>query len=163
LIAGDFNFHFDVQDSPGLRKMLDLIDTFGLSQDVNEPTHSKGHCIDWLLHRPLDDVVSSCSVSHELTSDHFCVVFDLNVAPPLSMPIIQKRRSLRAIDRDAFRVDLGAALSSSLCSSVEELDCTLHDLLDKHAPVSCHKIRAGGLEPWYASVSKELREAKKAR
>ena len=88
--------------------MIDLLNTFGLIQSVNQPTHKRGHIIDWTVHGPQDGVVKSVRVSHELTSDHFCVVTELAVSPPVPPSSFTEVRSLRAMDRDAFRSDLEA-------------------------------------------------------
>ena len=86
VIVGDFNFHFDNLCHPSTSKMIDLLNTFGLIQSVNQPTHKHGHIIDWTVYRPHDVVVKSVRVSHELISDHFCVVTELAVSPPPPPP-----------------------------------------------------------------------------
>ena len=143
--------------------MIDLLNTFGLIQSVNQPTHKRGHIIDWTVHRPQDGVVKSVRVSHELISDHFCVVTELAVSPPVPPPSFTEVRSLRAMDRDAFRSDLEASVSPALCPTFDQLNSVLKNVLDRHAPFTRRAVRTGRSAPWYASIRGELREAKKER
>jgi hypothetical protein len=46
---------------------------------------------------------------------------------------------------------------------MDQLDTTLRTVLDRHAPVARREVRAGRLEPWYADVKAELKEAKRDR
>ena len=99
VVLGDINFHFDQPQHPSTAKMIELLDQFSLSQSVTEPTHNRGHIIDWIMHRPQDGVVRSTLVTQELTSDHFCVVCDLSVAAPPPPPMFMEVRSLRTVLR----------------------------------------------------------------
>ena len=51
---------------------------FDLMQTVDKPTHRCGHILDWILHRRNDDILRTTHVSHQLTSDHFTIVCDLD-------------------------------------------------------------------------------------
>ena len=163
IVLGDINFHFDQPQHPSTAKMIELLDQFSLSQSVTEPTHNRGHIIDWIMYRPQDGVVRSTSVTQELSSDHFCVVCDLSVAAPPPPPMFREVRSLRTIDRDAFKQELADKATPELCPTMIQLDSTLHAVLDRHAPVARKKVKATRSAPWYKSVKDELSEAKKHR
>ena len=49
VIGGDFNFHVDVPDDPHAQKLLDIIDSFSLTQTVCGPTHKGGHTLDLII------------------------------------------------------------------------------------------------------------------
>ena len=157
VIVGDFNFHFDNRCHPSTSKMIHLLNTFGLIQSVNQPTHKRGHIIDWTVHRPQDGVIKSVRVSYELISDHFCVVTELAVSPPVPPPSFTEVRSLRAMDRDAFRSDLEACVSPALCPTFDQLNSVLKSVLDRHAPFTRRAVRTGRSAPCYASIRGELR------
>ena len=70
-LLGDFNFHIDRPTDQHVSKILDLFHIFNLVQSVNLPTHTHGHILDWIIHRPDDKILLYSSVSNELTSDHF--------------------------------------------------------------------------------------------
>jgi len=48
VVTGDLNIHLDVVDDRDTRRLAELLDTFGLSQLVSEPTHR-----DVILSTPL--------------------------------------------------------------------------------------------------------------
>ena len=48
LITGDFNIHMDVADDPDAIRMRGLLESTGLKQHVNIPTHISGHILDLL-------------------------------------------------------------------------------------------------------------------
>ena len=86
LVLGDFNVHYDNPLNPTTSKVMDLLTTFNLTQAVSQPTHNKGHILDWLLHTSDDHLAQSTSVSHSIASDNACVICHLNIAVPPSRP-----------------------------------------------------------------------------
>ena len=139
IILGDHNFWFDKPLKPNKAKMLDLLDVFNLSQSVKEPTHIKGHILDWVIFNPdtNTNVLLSTSVSHDLSSDHYAVCLDLNVDVPAPVPVYKELRSLRSIDKSARHSGtISGLVSSSLSSTADQLYSSLRATLDRHAPVS---------------------------
>ena len=57
-ITGDFNFHVDNPDKSYAKELLSLLDTFGLTQHVQEPNHSCGHTLDLVVSRGINISVS---------------------------------------------------------------------------------------------------------
>ena len=163
VIVGDVNFHFDNQSNPNTAKLIDILDNYSFSQSVNEPTQDSGHILDWIMFRPLDRILQSTAVTHALTSDHFCVVCDLNVTVPSALAVFREGRNLRRLDLVAFKEDLRSAVSPSSCPTVEQLNTTLHSVLDKHAPVGRMRVRSSKSAPWYPAISDDLRAAKRQR
>ena len=98
IILGDFNLHFDQPNSPDVSKILDSIQMFDLMQTVDKPTHRCGHILDWILHRRDDDILRTTHVSHQLTSDHFFIVCDLDLFVPSPPPTFMCKRKLSPID-----------------------------------------------------------------
>ena len=45
-MTGDFNIHLDVVDDRDMRRLAQLLDTFGLSQLVSVPTYRDGHTLN---------------------------------------------------------------------------------------------------------------------
>ena len=122
IVLGDFNVHYDKPLNPTTSRVMDLLTTFNLTQAVSQPTHDKGHILDWLLHTSDDHLVQSNSVSHSIASDHACVICHLNIAVPPSRPTYVMTRNIRAIDRAALKADLAARLSHLPCPSADDLD-----------------------------------------
>ena len=77
ILLGDFNIHwYSVADSER-QKLSSLLDSFGLCQHVEGPTHTGGHTLDLVISRTVDDLVSLCTVS-DFISDHNAVLLTLN-------------------------------------------------------------------------------------
>ena len=136
IILGDFNFHFDCPSKPNTSKLLDSINVFNLKQSVNQPTHKLGHILDWFLYRPDDNILQSTLVSHELASDHLCIVCHLDVSVPNPPPLFATKRNLRMINRAKFMHDIQENLTTFLHPTAEQLDNCLRSLLEKHAPAT---------------------------
>ena len=162
IILGDMNFHFDQPTKTYESKIINLLDDFGYSQSVTEPTHKKGHIIDWIMHRPTENLIRSTNVSNILVSDHNCVVVEINASsPPESSKFIETRK-IRSMDREAFGRDL-STISPENCQSVEALDSALVACLDKHAPLVQKGIRTKRDDPWYPNIKEQLVDAKQKR
>ena len=46
LLLGDFNIHLDKQDLPDTIIFQDFMDSFGLMNQINQPTHTSNHMLD---------------------------------------------------------------------------------------------------------------------
>ena len=161
LIMGDFNFHFDNPTQLYMAKVLDIISSFGLCQLVSEPTHTRGHSVDWVVYREEDDLLKLTSVDHNLSSDHFRVSCSLNLSkPPIPRAYRQVCR-LASLDMAAFKISLQAGMPSE--PKADELFHVLRSTLDKHAPVARRLVSDRPHSPWYNSVGPELFKAKRER
>ncbi len=105
LVIGDFNFHVERADNALAQSFLGLMEAFGLTQCVASPTHIKGHTLDLVFTRDVDNFVSQTCVS-SLISDHYAVQCCLAVRTP-KWPIGRALfRSFKSIDSDLFTADL---------------------------------------------------------
>ena len=50
LILVDFNIHVCCPPQTFVSDFMDILESFNLTQAVQEPTHSKGHILDLILH-----------------------------------------------------------------------------------------------------------------
>ena len=111
-ILGDFNLHFEQPNSPDVSKFLESIKIFDLMQTVDKPTHRCGYILDWILHRRKDEILQTTHVSHQLTSDHFTIVCDLDLVVPSPPPTFTFRRKLTSIDNCILIQDIKQCLDS---------------------------------------------------
>ena len=58
--------------------MVDLLNTFGLSQHVNDATHTIEHTLDWIISRSDSQIVSQCVID-EFISDHCAIKAFLSI------------------------------------------------------------------------------------
>ena len=70
LIAGDFNIHVDVPGNAESVCLKELLESMGLQQHVNEPTHESGHTLDLIITRQCDSLLANIPVTDCLFSDH---------------------------------------------------------------------------------------------
>ena len=56
LITGGFNIHVVSPDDPDCVRFLDLLESMGLQQHVDVPTHKSGHTLDPIITRRADTV-----------------------------------------------------------------------------------------------------------
>ena len=74
-------------------KLMDMIESLGLIQHVEEPTHIFGHTLDLVITRLSDDVVRDSPRVDSYISDHGVVLFKLNsVKPSLSVKTVSYRK-----------------------------------------------------------------------
>lgn len=82
LITGDFNIHVDVLGNLDGASLLELLESLGLQQHVDKPTHESGHTLDLIITRQCDSVLTSVPLTDYLFSDHFSLICDLKVRKP---------------------------------------------------------------------------------
>ena len=78
LIVGDFNIHVDKPEDRSAKELCCVLENFGLSHHVNQPTNNKGHTLDLLISKGLD--ISNLSVSDVGLSDHSCLFFGSTIS-----------------------------------------------------------------------------------
>jgi len=108
MIVGDFNIHVDDPTDTHAGKLLDVLTSHSLQQNVKSPTHRHGHTLDLVITRD-DQAVKVLPVDPPLLSDHSFVVVDCSrLASPDAPSSTSKRyvRNWRTLDVDAFVSDL---------------------------------------------------------
>ena len=68
VLVGDFNIHVDNLTDGCAKELLNILDNFGLSQHVTEPTHNRGHILDLIISKGLN--ISEVVVNDVALSDH---------------------------------------------------------------------------------------------
>ena len=160
---GDLNVHFDRPDDHVTAKVLQLLQTFDLSQAVDVPTHRWGHTLDLIIYREGDGLLQSFSACHALSSDHTAVMCHVDVNKPPHHPVFQTIRNLRQIDRSQFRADDAATLTNRPPTSADDFNSTLHAVLDNHAPATRCEVIQRQSSPWYSTIAPELHSLKQER
>ncbi|RDD63992.1 hypothetical protein DU478_22555, partial [Thalassococcus profundi] len=102
IITGDLNVHVDNVCDRNAKELCAVLETFGLTQHVSEPSHSRGHTLDLLITKGVN--ISNVSVLDVGLSDHFCVFFDLSVSPtPAVGPAVVRRRHINDSTEAQFK------------------------------------------------------------
>ena len=130
VILGDFNIHFDSPANSLTSKTLEIITTFDIVQGVQAPTHRCGHIIDWVLYGANEQLISPCSVGHNVSPDHLPVLCHLEVARPQRQPVFREVGNIKGINRDDSREDVAAIVDTQPELTALQLNEELRSLLD---------------------------------
>ena len=165
LITGDFIINVDLPEKPDVSQFLQIIESFGLKQHVNVPTHVAGYILDFVFTREDCDFLSCVPKAHFMMTSHSTILFSLNWAKPSRLAIVRTCRKIKAINLKKFQSDLQS--SDLLQCPAESLDdlalqyqSTLSSVLEFHAPLVLIKVSQRPSQPWFCS---EIAEAKKKR
>ena len=123
LIAGDFNIHVDVPGNADSVCLKELLQSMGLQQHVNVPTHESGHTLDLIITRQCDSLLANIPVTDCLFSDHSSLIWDLTLdRPPLPKKKISFRKT-KVVDVNLLCDELS---TTSLCTDSPD---ALNDLV----------------------------------
>ena len=73
LIAGDFNFHVDCHSNNNVKNFAEILQTYGLQQHIQVPTHESGNTLDLIIPRSNSDITISSPRAAVALSDHFFI------------------------------------------------------------------------------------------
>src|SRR6218665_3828246 len=101
VITGDLNLHLEDPSLPASSEFHTIIDQFGLTQHVAEPTHKAGGWLDVVL--SLDDCIpTDVRVYPPTASDHGLVTATIPFLCDTPSYLIRQVRDWRNLDRAAF-------------------------------------------------------------
>ena len=148
LVVGDLNVWMDVVDDPDTRRLRTLMNAYGLSQLVQEPTHISGHTLDhiYVNEYQIELKYEVICDTLGLSTDHFPLVIEIPSANLQDTTQTIKYRKLKDIDLNKFKHDLQESYNSmedswhldfiTNFSKYEELS---RIVMDKHAPIVTRK------------------------
>ena len=166
LITGDFNIHVDVFGDADRARLLELLESMGLQQHVDKPTHVSGHTLDLVITRDVDELISTAPVVDYLFSDHITVICDLIIKKPSFTVKEISYRKIKGIDIELFSHDVrSSALIQDSPDNLDDLvnlyNTTLSEILDCHAPLVTKTIKVRPLVPWYDDDIKDARRERR--
>ncbi|XP_061590906.1 uncharacterized protein LOC133456448 [Cololabis saira] len=179
IIVGDFNIHMDVESDNLKLAFNSLLESMGISQKVDGPTHCFGHTLDLVLTYGVETDGLLVSPVNSLLSDHYLITLELNVVDVevqnrryyfsrcLSDEAIAKfketiARLATVENSEAFTEaieasDLGSTSDVDfLVSNTADL---LHSALDEVAPLKRRVSSHRSLTPWYNSDIRMLKQS----
>ena len=165
LISGDFNIHVDNAEDTDARKLIDLLESYGLQQHVTSPTHKHDHTLDLIITRQSDQLLGNTPRISRYISDHATVLCSIRCdKPPLSVRRVSYRKlhsvNVVSLNEDLATSELCQNSSDDLQELVSSYNNTLMAALDKHAPLMTRTIVQRPRVPWFIQ---EIREAKRQR
>ncbi|MGH0124791.1 UNVERIFIED_CONTAM: hypothetical protein FKN15_074492 [Acipenser sinensis] len=141
LLLGDFNIHVDLPSSPLLTIFNTLLDCLGLSQSVNIPTHTRGHTLDLLITRGLDNSNLSVSDISLSLSDHFLITSSATDTVISFHPknLLNHLKRSKCVSSSP----LTGTLPSSIDDAVILYNATLTHISDTVAPRTTRTVKKG--------------------
>ncbi len=158
LIVGDFNLHIDNTNDV----FTDLINSFGVKQNVTGPTHHFNHTLDLIISHEIDLTDIDIVPQSDDVTNHFLVscmlhINDFNYMAPRYCP----GRTIVPATKDRFTNNL-PDLSQLLYVPIttDELDKITSNMgtifsntLETVAPIKLKKVREKSAAPWYNSYT----------
>ena len=138
IILGDFNVHFNSPDKYCC-DMVDLLERYGLSQSVTDPTRISGYTLDLVFSNPYS-LPLQCQVSEEMAKttapqikfDHFPVTFkiadEFHNNTSSKKTFVKSFRKINQIDLNSFN----ELLEEKLTNSLEESSDTFQNCLETY-------------------------------
>ncbi len=160
ILLGDFNIHVDSASNSFTRDFNSCLDSFGLHQYVDFPTHSKGHTLDLVCCScvtPLD-----CTATVIPISDHKLLSFHVNVTLSRSKQQHSMTfRNIKKINPSAFTAAITNLSYSDHLSSSDDLvsfyNSELRQLLDNFAPLKSQTVSFTHSAPWFTPELHQLK------
>ncbi len=163
LIVGDFNIHVDnTNDALGLA-FTDLINSFGVKQNVTGPTHRFNHTLDLIISHGIDLTDIDIIPQSDDVTDHFLVSCMLHIT---DMQHARQAELLFQPLKTDSQITL-PDLSQLLCVPInaDELDTITSNMvtifsntLETVTPIKLKKVREKRAAPWYSSYTHSLKK-----
>ena len=150
MVVGDFNLWVDVEDNPYTLKFISLMNSYGLTQIVNEPTHRGGHTLDHIYVNSFQIQLQYNVVNENLgfDTDHFPLIISLPAASQEHKTCYSSFRKLKGVDIETFRHDLSHAYNQMDFSNMSFSEMygkyaeVSQSIVHKHCPLQTKKLRS---------------------
>jgi len=163
LICGDFNLYLDKPSSTDAATFTSLLQSMGLKQHVQGPTHQKGHTLDLLITRADSNLIDCIHTSNTLNSDHSLLQYNLNIVRPPMEKTTKSARNLKAVDIIKIKNEIASSfldlpVESNVNVMYKLYETTMTQILNELAPirkkVNVNKPRAA----WFNNDLMEMRK-----
>ena len=161
IIMGDTNIHYDSKINHETIAFEELLDSFGLQQLVNCPTHRSGHCIDHIIIKNNSKLEISEPTTIWEISDHWVISCVISITKP---KVTRKEYRYRKI-KDLYTKEVGEDLETMIGASNEIEDenlpifynTELNKIMEKHAPEMTKIITLRPEQKWMSEELKNLK------
>ena len=156
MLIGDFNIHMDNPTNNDCKKFNDILNTYGLINNIDFCTQESGHTLDLVITRKIDEMKLIHTEPGPFLSDHRFVRTIFNIKKPTTEKRKIKFRKLSNIDQVTFQHDIRNSIlytdefvNINCTQMAETFDQTLTDIMNRHAPEVDIIIKLKPLSPWY--------------
>jgi hypothetical protein len=164
VVTGDLNIHMEDMECSWASQVKRIINSFGLRQHVDFPTHTHGGWLDLVITR---DDCGTIAVASEPPSISGHSLLMYHVPFLHSAPLVTEItfRGWKSLDREAFRQRL---TDSQLCCASAGTDLTatdmfdlyettLRSIIDEMLPMRTARVRSNALTPWFDAECRAMR------
>ncbi|KAK7124121.1 hypothetical protein R3I93_022282 [Phoxinus phoxinus] len=160
LLLGDFNIHMDNVDNTLTKDFTSCLDSFGLQQYINFPTHNKGHILDLICCSGVTPV--NCKADSFPFSDHMLLSFTVDLSLSKSvLPRTISFRNIKDINLDILSSSITSFPSIDSFSTPDELlshyNYNLHNLFNNLAPLKTRTVSFTLSAPWFNPTLRKLK------
>ena len=148
ILTSDFNIPI-TSTSHNSRHIYDILESHNLSQKVTTPTHTANNILDLVISNKSSEIISN-TVTHNLITDHYIVLFNIHVPKPTRLSKTIKIRNIAKIDISKFMEDF--INNIYICGNNKTLshfDYILSSTLDVHAPIKQKSIIVRDNSKWF--------------
>ena len=168
IMCGDYNIHVNKPNDNFVSDFHDILNTFGLQQSINEPTHVCGNTLDLIIHDPSTLEVRDICVEQPEKSDHSLIFFKMRS----NLESCENReisfRNFNTVDSNAFSTDIQTGVDTFLtgCNSdsFEEsfllFDNIFGEIVNSHAPLVTKSVSINPKPGW---MDEEFKSARRER
>ncbi|XP_051725975.1 uncharacterized protein LOC127499619 [Ctenopharyngodon idella] len=166
LIVGDFNIHVDNTNDALGAAFTDLLNSFGVKQNVTGPTHRLNHTLDLIISHGINPTDIEILPQSDDITDHYLVTCVLHTADICQIaPRYRLGRTILPTTKDKFTnklPDLSQLLivpkhTNDLEKITSSMCTTFTSTLDTVAPMRLKKVREKNTVPWYNSITHAIK------
>ena len=168
IFVGDFNVWIDEKENSNTKKLLKIMNKYGLSQLVQEPTNKDGHILDHVyLNRKKLEVKSNVVVDrYGINTDHFPIIIEL---PSMEKEIkkIEKKciGKIKDVNIQILKEDFKEACKNAISlsnfeSNYKNFHSKCEEIINNHAPKIEITSKNKPKMPW---MDAEFRQCKSLR
>ena len=160
ILLGDINIHLDNNNLASTKDFISCLDSFGLTQYIDFPTHCKGHTLDLVCCSGFTP--KNCSAADLPISDHKLVSFNLCLTlSKTKKPRVISFRNIKNINL----ADLTTGIENlSIITPqytpdqlVELYNLGLKSLLNSLAPIKTRSVSFPHSAPWFSPHLRQLK------
>ena len=144
IIVGDFNVWVDVQDNTDTKRLLTLMNAYGFTQLIHEPTHVGGHTLDHVYANESEIKLNyKVEERFDISTDHYPIVIDIPTIEIKHLEDTITVRDTKNMDIQLLKTDFKCELDSingdlangNFESSYKQYYNVAKQCVDKHAPI----------------------------
>ena len=168
ILTGDFNIWAENKSNSKTKEFTQLMNSYGLMQQIKVPTHQDGHTLDHLYINELQLIVK-----HEVLHDRQCIKTDhfpyiVQIPEAVREDSIKQEinyRNIKNIDIDTLKDDfkkvsdeiVNTCIHMNFEEKYKRFDELSRAVIEKHAPVKKKIINLDKAPPWMDTEYKQNR------